>query len=134
MRQMVIAGMALVLMAFPILGQEPVNTTGRMMQQEDRLTTGGYGQIDYNQPVEGGTFQNGALDVHRLVLLFGYKFNDKTQFIMEDDIPSENIFAAGEIMSGNVLGKGYMAGFGMTIGTVFGRIAGKEAAKYAKNN
>jgi len=24
-----------------------------------------------------------------------------------------------------------MAGFGMTIGTVFGRIAGKEAARYA---
>ncbi len=60
--------------------------------------------------------------------------NDKTQVIMEDDIPFENIFAAGEIMSGNVLGKGYMAGFGMTIGTVFGRIAGKEAAGYAKNN
>jgi tricarballylate dehydrogenase len=33
-------------------------------------------------------------------------------------------------MSGNILGKGYMAGFGMTIGTVFGRIAGKEAMRY----
>jgi tricarballylate dehydrogenase len=39
-----------------------------------------------------------------------------------------NIFAAGEIMAGNILGKGYLAGFGMTIGTVFGRIAGHEAA------
>ncbi len=60
--------------------------------------------------------------------------NDKTQVIMEDDRPSENIFAAGEIMSGNILGKGYMAGFGMTIGTVFGRIAGMEAAEYAKKS
>jgi tricarballylate dehydrogenase len=42
-----------------------------------------------------------------------------------------NIFAAGEIMAGNVLGKGYLAGFGMTIGAVFGRIAGKEAARAA---
>ena len=50
---------------------------------------------------------------------------------MQDDRPAPNVFAAGEIMSGNVLGKGYMAGFGMTIGTVFGRIAGREAARHA---
>ena len=37
---------------------------------------------------------------------------------------STNIFAAGEIMAGNVLRRGYVAGVGMTIGTVFGRIAG----------
>ena len=42
-----------------------------------------------------------------------------------------NIFAAGEIMAGNVLGRGYLAGFGMTIGSVFGRIAGREAARAA---
>ncbi len=41
-----------------------------------------------------------------------------------------NIWAAGEIMAGNVLGEGYLAGFGMTIGTVFGRIAGREAADH----
>ncbi|NNU81710.1 FAD-dependent tricarballylate dehydrogenase TcuA [Halovulum dunhuangense] len=40
----------------------------------------------------------------------------------------ENVWAAGEIMAGSILGQGYLAGFGMTIGTVFGRIAGKEAA------
>ena len=44
-----------------------------------------------------------------------------------------NIFAAGEMMAGNILGKGYLAGFGMTIGTVFGRIAGQEAARHARN-
>jgi tricarballylate dehydrogenase len=38
------------------------------------------------------------------------------------------MFAAGEIMAGNVLGQGYAAGIGMTIGSVFGRIAGREAA------
>jgi len=60
----------------------------------------------------------------------GVTVNDRAQVIMQDDQPAENIFAAGEIMSGNILGKGYMAGFGMTIGTVFGRIAGKEAARH----
>ena len=44
---------------------------------------------------------------------------------------SDNIWAAGEIMAGNILGEGYLAGFGMTIGTVFGRIAGREAAIHA---
>ena len=39
----------------------------------------GYGQIDYNQP-EG---VNGELDVHRMVLLFAYRFNDKVQFLTE---------------------------------------------------
>ena len=43
----------------------------------------------------------------------------------------ENVFAAGEIMAGNVLLEGYLAGFGMTLGTVFGRLAGEQAAKHA---
>jgi tricarballylate dehydrogenase len=42
-----------------------------------------------------------------------------------------NVFAAGEIMSGNILSTGYLAGFGMTIGTVWGRIAGREAVRHA---
>jgi tricarballylate dehydrogenase len=59
--------------------------------------------------------------------------DEKAQVLMKEDRPFANIFAAGEIMSGNILGQGYMAGFGMTIGTVFGRIAGKEAAHHARN-
>ncbi len=46
-------------------------------------------------------------------------------------VESDNLFAAGEMMAGNVLGKGYTAGVGMTIGTAFGRLAGVNAAKYA---
>ena len=47
---------------------------------------------------------------------------------MSDGSPSPNIFAAGEIMAGNILGEGYVAGVGMMIGSAFGRIAGKGAA------
>jgi tricarballylate dehydrogenase len=50
---------------------------------------------------------------------------------MQDNRPSANLFAAGEIMAGNILGEGYVAGVGMAIGAVFGRIAGREAAKIA---
>ena len=44
----------------------------------------------------------------------------------------QNVFAAGEIMSsGNILTKGYLGGFGLTIGSVFGELAGREAASNA---
>ena len=46
------------------------------------VTVGGYGEITYNQP-EG---DNGELDVQRLVLLFGYKFNDRVQFVTEVEL------------------------------------------------
>ncbi len=59
----------------------------------------------------------------------GVAVNKQCQVLFGEDQPSPNIFAAGEMMSGNILGKGYLAGFGMTIGTVFGRIAGREAAR-----
>ena len=45
--------------------------------------------------------------------------------------PSANLFVAGEMMAGNVLGKGYTAGVGMSIGTAFGRIAGAQSAQAA---
>jgi tricarballylate dehydrogenase len=49
----------------------------------------------------------------------------------EDGGVFDNVFAAGEIMSGNILSTGYLAGFGMTIGSVWGRQAGVEAARLA---
>src|SRR3989440_4727197 len=61
------------------------------------------------------------------------RVNKETRMLMRDGKPSANMFAAGEIMAGNVLGRGYAAGMGMTIGSVFGRIAGREAARNAKN-
>jgi tricarballylate dehydrogenase len=63
----------------------------------------------------------------------GTRVNREARMVMQDGRPSANMFAAGEIMAGNVLGKGYAAGIGMTIGSVFGRIAGREAAQNARN-
>jgi tricarballylate dehydrogenase len=61
----------------------------------------------------------------------GLKVNERAQVLMTGGEPARNICAAGEIMAGNILRKGYVAGVGMTIGTVFGRIAGEEAARHA---
>ncbi|MRF41121.1 FAD-dependent tricarballylate dehydrogenase TcuA [Escherichia coli] len=56
---------------------------------------------------------------------------DETAAVHFDKRPSPNLFVAGEMMAGNVLGKGYTAGVGMSIGTAFGRIAGTSAAAAA---
>ncbi|OJW27457.1 MAG: FAD-binding dehydrogenase [Rhodospirillales bacterium 69-11] len=63
----------------------------------------------------------------------GVRVNERAQVLMENGQPAGNLYASGEIMAGNILGRGYLAGFGMTIGTVFGRIAGQEAARHARN-
>lgn len=63
----------------------------------------------------------------------GVKVDAEARIGMAHDAVSPNMFAAGEIMAGNLLGKGYLAGIGMTIGGVFGRIAGWEAARYARD-
>ena len=62
----------------------------------------------------------------------GVAIDEKARVLLEDGNPATNVFAAGEIMAGNVLGKGYLAGIGMAIGTTFGRIAGEEAARHVR--
>ncbi|AOY92609.1 FAD-binding dehydrogenase [Cupriavidus sp. USMAA2-4] len=60
----------------------------------------------------------------------GLKVNEQAA-VHFGGVPSDNLFVAGEMMAGNVLGKGYTAGVGMSIGTAFGRIAGTQAAQAA---
>jgi tricarballylate dehydrogenase len=61
----------------------------------------------------------------------GLKVDTRAQVLMRGGGTSRNIYAAGEVMAGNILRKGYIAGVGMTIGTVFGRLAGEGAAQHA---
>jgi tricarballylate dehydrogenase len=117
---------------------------------------------EYNAAVQPGTFNSQILDdcrtegltppkthwarkldtppylcyPHRPGITFTYlgvKVDEQARVFMSDGKPTANLFASGEIMAGSILGKGYLAGFGMTIGTVFGTIAGREAARHASN-
>jgi tricarballylate dehydrogenase len=63
----------------------------------------------------------------------GTRVDRDARMQMADGSAAENMFAAGEIMAGNVLGRGYVAGIGMTIGSVFGRIAGESGAASARH-
>ena len=114
----------------------------------------------FNRAVRGGTFDHAVLDdCHTEGLVppkthwarpidtppfmayplrpgitftyLGVTVDQRARVIFSDRTPSLNIYAAGEIMAGNILRKGYIAGVGMTIGTVMGRIAGQEAARHA---
>lgn len=59
------------------------NTVDKLLKNKKGLTIGGYGQLDYNQPLSSTTMNSGTLDVHRLVMLFGYNFNDRLKFVSE---------------------------------------------------
>jgi tricarballylate dehydrogenase len=114
----------------------------------------------FNQAVQPGTFNHAALDDCRTEGLappkshwaqridtppfvgyplrpgitftyLGLKVDAMARVVMHGGVPAQNVYAAGEIMAGNVLRKGYVAGIGMTIGTVFGRVAGESAARHA---
>lgn len=64
-----------------LMPQTQLNAAQRLLSGNygSAVTVGAYGEMLYNQP-EG---DNGELDIQRLVLLLGYRFNEKTQFVTE---------------------------------------------------
>jgi len=90
-------------------------------------------KTNWARSIDKGPFYGYPLRPGITFTYLGVRVNEKAQVLMDNGQPAGNLFASGEIMSGNILGKGYLAGFGMTIGTVFGRLAGQEAARRARN-
>jgi tricarballylate dehydrogenase len=83
------------------------------------------------RPIDQPPFYGYALRPGITFTYLGLRVNEQAA-VHFAGIPSSNLFAAGEMMAGNVLGKGYTAGVGMSIGTTFGRIAGEQAARAAR--
>jgi tricarballylate dehydrogenase len=90
-------------------------------------------KTNWAQPIETPPFVGYPLRPGITFTYLGVRVNEQARVLMEDGTEAANLFASGEVMAGNILGKGYLAGFGMTIGTVFGRIAGEQAARHAGN-
>jgi tricarballylate dehydrogenase len=84
-------------------------------------------------PIDTAPFYGYTLKPGVTFTYLGLKVGENTA-VRFKGVESPNLFSAGEIMAGNVLGKGYTAGVGMTIGTAFGRIAGTESARSAMNS
>lgn len=87
-------------------------------------------KTNWARPINEPPFYGYTLRTGVTFTYLGLKVDDTAQCCTADG-PIRNLWAAGETMAGSILGQGYLAGFGMTIGTVFGRIAGQEAAKHA---
>ncbi|WP_406645499.1 FAD-dependent tricarballylate dehydrogenase TcuA [Aliisedimentitalea scapharcae] len=86
-------------------------------------------KTNWARPIVDPPFYGYSLRPGVTFTYLGFKVDAQAQ-VQGATGPVQNLWAAGETMAGSILGQGYLAGFGMTIGTVFGRIAGKEAAAY----
>ena len=60
-----------------------INSAEKMLQTDGNLKIGGYGEVHYNQPISSEQKKNGTLDVHRLIMMLGYQFNERVQFVSE---------------------------------------------------
>lgn len=100
-------------------------------QQLDGLATAGLtpAKTNWARPIRQPPFYAYSLRPGVTFTYLGLKV-DAGARATDPEGPYDNIWSAGEMMAGSILGQGYLAGFGMTIGTVFGRIAGQEAAKH----
>lgn len=98
----------------------------------DRVATEGLTppKTNWARPITEPPFYGYSLRTGVTFTYLGLKVDENAQCSVGER-PVANLWAAGETMAGSILGQGYLAGFGMTIGTVFGRIAGKEAAAHA---
>lgn len=62
------------------------NIAEKLITSDQNLTIGGYGEVHYNQILNAENRNNGTLDVHRMVLFFGYNFSKRTQFVTEVEV------------------------------------------------
>jgi tricarballylate dehydrogenase len=90
-------------------------------------------KTNWARPIETAPFYAYPLRPGVTFTYLGVKVDRRARMRMTRGGSAANMYAAGEIMAGNVLGRGYAAGIGMTIGSVFGKIAGEEAAAHALN-
>lgn len=59
------------------------NTADLLLEQNQNLQIGGYGEVHFNKPIQDNTHTLGTADVHRIVLFTGYSFSEKTHFVSE---------------------------------------------------
>jgi tricarballylate dehydrogenase len=100
------------------------------MQRLDGLCTRGVipPKSNWALPIDRPPFYGLPLRPGITFTYMGVAVDERARVLDQAGRAFQNVYAAGEIMSGNILTKGYLGGFGLTIGSVFGRLAGREAA------
>ena len=110
------------------------NTTVRM-EMLDGICTRGVTppKTNWALPIDTPPFYGFPLRTGVTFTYMGVAVDEVARVLDQSGQAFENVYAAGEIISGNILTKGYLAGIGMTIGAISGQIAGREAATHARS-
>lgn len=66
------------------------NTGTSMINSSNKLSIRGYAEGNYNQPFAKDERSNGKLEMRRMVLFTGYKFNERTSFVAEIEVEHGN--------------------------------------------
>lgn len=109
------------------------NTEVRM-QVLDGVTTRGVSppKTNWALPIDTPPFYGLPLRAGITFTYMGVAVDERSRVVDSRSRPFRNVYAAGEIMSGNILTRGYVGGIGLAIGAIFGELAGKDAASYAR--
>lgn len=110
----------------------PSSTLEETIARYNRFVEAGrdedFGKTVFTQKIEKPPFYFGreSFDLH--TSLGGIRINEKAEVLRSDGSVIEGLYAAGET-AGGVHGKGRLGGNALTAAFVFGRIAGREAAR-----
>jgi tricarballylate dehydrogenase len=108
--------------------------TAVKMQELDGTSTKGITppKTNWALPIDRPPFYGLPLRAGITFTYMGVAVDEKARVIEKGGRPFDNVYAAGEIMSGNILTKGYLGGLGLAIGSIFGELAGREAASHGR--
>lgn len=85
-------------------------------------------KTNWGLPIDRAPFYGLPLRAGITFTYMGVEVDDRARVTNKRGQPFKNVYAAGEVMSGNILTRGYVGGIGLAIGAIFGELAGKEAA------
>ena len=104
------------------------NTSARMQVLDGAGTKGvSPPKTNWALPIDRPPFHGLPLRAGITFTYMGIAVDERARVLDKRGCPFRNVHAAGEIMAGNILTKGYLAGIGMAIGTIFGELAGRSA-------
>lgn len=104
------------------------NTSVRM-QALDGVTTRGVWppKTNWALPIDTPPYYGLPLRAGITFTYMGVAVDERSRVVDSRGRPFKNVYAAGEIMTGNILTKGYVGGIGLAIGAIFGELAGRDA-------
>lgn len=107
-----------------------MGNTNVEIQKLDGVTTRGVipPKTNWALPVDTPPYYGLPLRAGITFTYMGVTVDERSRVVDRCGRPFKNVYAAGEVMSGNILTKGYIGGFGLAIGAIFGKLAGRDAA------